>query len=92
MSSGSPTPAEEYVKIRANITNIETVWGKASSQYREADAMASEYLRNFMGSGVCVPERAQQMRSSEGAAAALPQKRESLGMNLAFRPKAPRQQ
>ncbi|MCJ1433444.1 hypothetical protein MMC27_002805 [Xylographa pallens] len=89
MSSRSPTPPDEYVKIRANVANIENVWGKASSQYREADAMAAEYLRNFMGSGADLPERGQQMQGRE---VAKPQKGESLGMNLAFRPKVPRQQ
>ena len=71
----------------ANMTNIGNVWGKASSQYQEADAMASEYLRNFMDSGANMPPRAQQVRSSEVAAASLPQKGGILAINLAFRPK-----
>ncbi|MCJ1291841.1 hypothetical protein MMC34_003387 [Xylographa carneopallida] len=71
----------------ANMTNIENVWGKGSSQYREADAMAAEYLRNFMGSRAGATVHTRQIRSSEGVTTAVPQEGAIVAMNLAFRPK-----
>jgi len=37
-------------QIISNLRNIRTVWGESSIQYREAEAMAAEYLHAFLGS------------------------------------------
>ncbi|MCJ1391787.1 hypothetical protein MMC18_004653 [Xylographa bjoerkii] len=84
MSNNTPCP-EEY--ILANMINIENVWGKASGQYQEADAMASEYLRSFMGSGVGVPLSLQEARLPELSISELSQRMDG----LAFRPKVAKQ-
>lgn len=76
----------KILQITSNLANIKNVWGDSSRQYAEADAIAAEYLRTFLGPAKASAE--QQVRSTAAGDQVL--SAEAKTLNLVFRPKVPR--
>jgi hypothetical protein len=77
---------KQPLQIVSNLANIKNVWGDSSRQYAEADAIAAEYLRTFLGPAKASTEL--QVRGTAAGDHVL--SAEAKTLNLVFRPKVPR--
>ena len=71
-----------------NLANIKSVLGESSSQYRESEAMAAEYLRTFHGNDATSQKHSELPASNKNNNATT--STDGMGMSLAFRPRATR--
>ncbi|MCJ1251756.1 hypothetical protein MMC30_008994 [Trapelia coarctata] len=79
---------KHILQITTNLANVKNVWGTSSRQYAEADAIAAEYLRTFMG-----PVKAStEMDEAQQVLQALLGNHvpgDAKTLNLVFRPRSP---